>query len=118
MKILSAEQIKAIDEYTIANEPITSIDLMERAAMACFRRLIKLIRPSEKIYIVCGKGNNGGDGLAIGRLLFERGFNVTIFVVNHKDQFSLDAETNFEIFKSKFPENIFEINSADELKER
>ena len=118
MKILSAHQIKAIDEYTIANEPVSSIDLMERAAMACFKRLIKLIDVKETIYIICGKGNNGGDGLAIGRLLFERGYNVNIFVINHKSEFSTNAETNFNLFKTKFPENIYEINSAEELKEQ
>jgi hydroxyethylthiazole kinase-like uncharacterized protein yjeF len=118
MKILSAEQIKAIDEYTIANELIVSIDLMERAAMACFKRLIKLIKASEKVYIVCGKGNNGGDGLAIGRLLFERGFDVTVFVINHREEFTPDAAINYDLFKTKFSGHIFEINAIEELQEQ
>ncbi len=116
MKILSAQQIKAIDEYTIVNEPIKSVDLMERAAMACVRRLLKLIDIEESVYVFCGKGNNGGDGLAISRLLLERNFNVTTFVINYKAGFSADAETYFNLFKSKYPEHIFEINSVEELK--
>ena len=54
MKIFSAAQIKQIDEETIATEPISSIDLMERAAMACVKRIIKLINTEDELIIFCG----------------------------------------------------------------
>jgi len=117
MKIFTAEQVRALDEYTIANEPVKSIDLMERAALGCVRALIKLLDTDSKLNIICGKGNNGGDGMAIGRLLYERGFDVNVFVIHHRPEFSLDSKTNYDLFKSKFPKNAFDINTVDELKE-
>jgi NAD(P)H-hydrate epimerase len=115
MKILSAEQIRKVDEYTISHEPIASIDLMERAAMACFRRLIKLSNPESSFHIYCGMGNNGGDGMAIGRLLIERGFNAKIFVIHSGKNFSNDAQRNYELLKTKFNEAVIDVQSADHL---
>ncbi len=118
MKIFSAEQIKQIDEFTIANEPIASIDLMERAAMACAKRIMKLVNIEDELLIFCGKGNNGGDGFAIARLLLERGFNCNAFVINYTDKFSTDAEMNFNKLKGTFGTKISEINSLQDLKEK
>lgn len=116
MKILSAAQTKAVDELTIKKEGISSLDLMERAAMACFRRLIKLVKLDEEIIVFCGKGNNGGDGLAIARLLIEQGFECRALIINYKPEFSSDAETNYKRVKEKYPTRIFEINNIEELK--
>lgn len=69
MKLFSAEQIRLWDEYTINQEPITSIGLMQRAADACFENLYDTIEESEKIKIFCCKGNNGGDGLALANII-------------------------------------------------
>ncbi len=81
MKILTAQQIRDWDEYTIMNEPIASIDLMERAAGNCLNWLEDqgyLVLP---FIIFCGKGNNGGDGLAIARMLAERSTSVKVFIL-------------------------------------
>jgi NAD(P)H-hydrate epimerase len=118
MKIFSAEQIKQIDEFTIANEPISSIDLMERAAMACTKRIMKLVNTEDELIIFCGKGNNGGDGFAIARLLLERGFNCHAFVINYTNKFSADAEINYNKLKESFATKISEINSLADLKEK
>jgi len=118
MKIFSAEQIKQIDEFTISNEPISSIDLMERAAMACTKRIMKLVNMDDELLIFCGKGNNGGDGFAIARLLLERGFNCNAFVINYTDKLSADAEINFNKLKETFSTKISEINSLEDLKEK
>ncbi|MCS6969043.1 MAG: NAD(P)H-hydrate dehydratase [Cytophagales bacterium] len=73
MKVLSAQQIKQADAYTIAHEPISSLDLMERAATAAYRALLKHLQKNnftpQSIHFFCGKGNNGGDGLVMARLL-------------------------------------------------
>ena len=95
MKIFSTAQVREADAYTIAHEPVASIDLMERAARAFVRAFVQLYDPSHLVSIVCGTGNNGGDGLAIARLLLADGYQVEVFVVNPtgKDG-SPDFETN------------------------
>lgn len=82
MVVLSAEQVRAWDRFTIEKQPIASIDLMEKAAMACVQWMeTNRIVNQQQFYIFCGKGNNGGDGLAIARLLqkFNRPVDVFIF---------------------------------------
>ncbi|RAJ00363.1 NAD(P)H-hydrate epimerase [Chitinophaga skermanii] len=99
MKILSAQQIKAADAYTIANEPISSIDLMERAASACAQWISAHFSSSETVHIFCGKGNNGGDGLAIARLLWEQDYKVQVYIV----EVSLHATDDFTANLEKLP---------------
>jgi ADP-dependent NAD(P)H-hydrate dehydratase / NAD(P)H-hydrate epimerase len=81
MKIFSAAQIKQWDAFTIENEPINSIDLMERAATACCKWMIGKNFGAFHFRIFCGKGNNGGDGLAIARLLIEHKCLVTVYIL-------------------------------------
>lgn len=69
MKILSASQVKELDAYTIRHEGIASVELMERAANAFVSWFTGIFDPARKIHIFCGPGNNGGDGLAIARIL-------------------------------------------------
>lgn len=96
VKILSAEQIRALDKYTIENEPVASIVLMERAAVKLTNALTDAyIRKTDIIIIICGMGNNGGDGLAIARLLIQQGFlHVTAYVVQNSVQGTNDFEAN------------------------
>lgn len=103
MKILSAAQIRDLDGYTIANEPISSIDLMERASQKFCEAFINHMQmryhafdKHTAIYIFCGMGNNGGDGLAIARLLHLQGYNVKVYVVHHADKASSDCATNLQ----------------------
>lgn len=79
MKIFSAAQIKEWDKYTIAHKPISSIELMERAATACSGWLLQ--NNYKSFVFFCSTGNNGGDGLAIARLLFQKGCSVTVYIV-------------------------------------
>ncbi len=81
MKILSAQQIREADQFTILNEPISSLALMERASEAFIGWFLKKFTSEKRIAVVCGRGNNGGDGLAISRLLIENGYNATVFLV-------------------------------------
>lgn len=96
MKIFSVIQIKKWDEYTIVNEPIASIDLMERAAMACCKWLIGKNFGLQHFRIFCGKGNNGGDGLAIARLLLEHKCRVTVYILEFGNTGTDDFQTNLE----------------------
>jgi hydroxyethylthiazole kinase-like uncharacterized protein yjeF len=81
MKILKADQIRSWDQYTIEHEPIVSIDLMERAATKCFEWLDNNGWFVQSFAIFCGKGNNGGDGLAIARMLANRGCKVSVYIL-------------------------------------
>ena len=96
MKILSIDQIRAADTYTIANEPISDVDLMERAATACYYWLIENISHDRKIKVFCGSGNNGGDGLAISRLLIAKGYQVEVFLTGQPEQLSDSCRINYE----------------------
>jgi len=94
MKIFRSEQIKEIDKATIKNEPVESVDLMERAADQLFRWYIRNFDRSGRVLIFTGPGNNGGDGLALARLLSVNRFNVEVFFVNISDKTSDDWNIN------------------------
>ena len=81
MEIFSAEQIRAWDQFTIANEPVSSLDLMERAAESCFSWLESKGYLDRSFSIYCGKGNNGGDGLALARMLSDQDCAVTVHIL-------------------------------------
>lgn len=94
MKIFEASQIKEIDQYTIINEPVSSLDLMERAATAFTDAILHRWSRETPIIVFAGPGNNGGDALAVSRLLLERGYQVKIYLFNPKEKLSPDCETN------------------------
>jgi len=102
MKILTASQIRDIDAYTIAHEPIASIDLMERAAGAFVTWFVAHYTHAQPIKLVCGPGNNGGDGLAIARLLHEQSYPVEVYVVPFTGKTSNDFAGNLE----RLPDNV------------
>ncbi|MFH1320821.1 MAG: NAD(P)H-hydrate dehydratase [Bacteroidota bacterium] len=94
MKILSANQIRETDAYTIKNEPIKSINLMERAATQCYEWLIDRFDMSVDFKIFCGTGNNGGDGLVVARMLSNKGYKVEVFIVRYSQKCSDDFNIN------------------------
>jgi NAD(P)H-hydrate epimerase len=94
MKIFTAEQVRAWDQYTITHEPISSIELMERAATACADWILRQFPEQSPYTIFCGKGNNGGDGLAIARLLLEKGFTVNIYILEFGHRGTDDFQHN------------------------
>jgi len=97
MKILTAEQIREADRLTIENEPISSIDLMERASQAFTAKFLWLFALKlSSVKIFCGVGNNGGDGLVIGRLLKEKGWNVELIILGNTEKASDDFSANYK----------------------
>jgi len=80
MKLFENAQIGKWDAYTMERDSITSLELMERAAMAIVRYLLEN-HPHQEYFVFCGSGNNGGDGLAISRILIDRGLSVHIIRV-------------------------------------
>jgi len=101
LKILSAKQIKELDQFTIEHEPISAIDLMERASHAFVDWFVPHFRPSKKIGIVCGPGNNGGDGLGIARMLNELGYSVKVWIVKSDLKESESFKINLERIQGK-----------------
>ena len=96
MKIFSAEKIKAWDAYTIAHEPIGSLALMERAATACVNWIIAGKYSNKNFRIFCGKGNNGGDGLVIARLLLQQQYEVDVYIMEQGALGTPDFQTNLQ----------------------
>lgn len=94
MKLLSPQQIHEWDAYTIKHEPINSIDLMERAAKRCTDFIIGQNTKHKKILIFCGKGNNGGDGLAIARQLIDAGLSPLIYILEFGAKGTDDFQVN------------------------
>lgn len=98
--VLSPQEIRAADAWTIAHEPIASIELMERAAGRCAERILAWMRarmhPVESMVVFAGMGNNGGDGLVIARRLHEAGVRVSVSLVGHSSTESADHAVNAE----------------------
>ena len=130
MKILSISQIREADKYTVNNEPISSVDLMERAANAAFNYIVKKYYLSQNFCVFCGIGNNGGDGFIIARMLLQHGYKVKVYWIRFADNISEDCRINYlrlndidssiisivthsdykydfkDIFCSEYPENV------------
>ncbi|MFN0290770.1 NAD(P)H-hydrate dehydratase [Pedobacter helvus] len=104
--LLIASQIKAVDAYTIQHEPIKSIDLMERAAEAFMQLfLARYTNPKTTIWVFCGQGNNGGDGLAIARLLYQKGYkHIKVFLSDYSQHASTDYLKNLARLEKAYPE--------------
>ena len=95
-KLFTASQIRAWDNYTIKHEPISSIHLMERAAITFKNWFVSEFTTTQKVHVFCGPRNNGGDGLAICRLLLQKGYQVTPYLINPENKFSIDCYKNYQ----------------------
>ena len=115
MKLLTCSQIREADAYTIAHEPIKSVDLMERAATNCYKWLAKRIRKEQTFLIFCGLGNNGGDGLVLARLLAKNEFKVIVYIIRHSDNCSNDFKINEERLAKLKNIEIINITDASQL---
>ena len=104
MKIFEAEQIRRADEATVKSQGITSLELMERASLACTMEIKKLVQPDDCLFVFCGNGNNGGDGLAIARMLHSEGYSVKVFIL----EFLLQATPDFS-------QNLGRLYSMDQI---
>lgn len=95
MKFFNTSIIKAIDAYTIEHEPVASIDLMERAARVLTSAILERYA-GRGFAVFAGPGNNGGDGLAVARMLHNAGCSVEVWLVNPKERLSADCAVNLE----------------------
>lgn len=108
IRILNTKQIRELDAFTIREDGISSIDLMERACLAFVNWFVQQVDATKKIAVVCGTGNNGGDGLGIARLLKEWGYPVKVFVIRGTAPESADFKINLDRLQNKV--NVADIN--------
>ncbi|GAB3336270.1 bifunctional ADP-dependent NAD(P)H-hydrate dehydratase/NAD(P)H-hydrate epimerase [Larkinella ripae] len=108
MKILNVEQHRALDQYTIEHEPIAPLNLMERAAQAFTDWYVARFDKNRPVRVFCGLGNNGGDGLAIARLLTQLDYSVQTYVVRYAPRESEDFMHNHRRLKLISPINYIE----------
>ena len=115
MKIFTAAQIREADAFTIAHEPISSADLMERAAGKCVTWLEDHFSTAHPVYVFCGKGNNGGDGLVIARLLLEHGYTVSTGILQHSSKASAGQQLKLKSLQAQPSSVIHEIGDVSDF---
>ena len=112
-KVFRTAQLAAIDKYTIEHEPVSSLDLMERAAGIWTDRFLKIFTEVAGVVVIAGNGNNGGDGYAIARLLNRRGVPVRVFRIAGTQDRSPDCEANYRRWLTRG--KVEELKQADDL---
>lgn len=115
MKIFRSVQIREIDNYTILHEPIASVELMERAAGSLFSWYVNRFERNRKIFVFAGPGNNGGDGLALARMLAQDRYDVVLHYVKFTEKNSPDWELNFQRLKRDSRIDLNIITSPDQF---
>ena len=115
MRVVTAEEMRQIDKQTIEEIGVAGIVLMEAAATAVFRSIKRNFPGCRHIGVIVGKGNNGGDGLALARQLAHKGYSVQIVLVSSPEKFTGDALTNLQVVRS-LGLSVVEILSESELK--
>jgi NAD(P)H-hydrate epimerase len=115
MKIFPAEAVQQIDSYTIENEPITSINLMERAALRLKDWFVRHYRVNRRVVVLAGPGNNGGDALALARMLSARQYRVECCLVSTSGKLSGDCELNRERLEQQGKVPICRVKTAGDF---
>ena len=111
MKIFTSAQIKELDRFTIENEPIPSIDLMERAAKALTRAITEVWNNAIPVVVFAGPGNNGGDALAVARMLGDQGYQVSVYLFNISGHLAEECAANKrKLVESKHVKDFTEVS--------
>lgn len=95
--LYTGKQAKDIDTHAIHTVGMPGLVLMEKAAMTVAAVLMEREEPSKRILAVCGTGNNGGDGVAAARILFQHGYPAAVMVIGHSDHMTEDMQRQLEI---------------------
>ena len=115
-KIFPCKEIKEVDQYTVKNEPISSVDLMERAASALFKRLIQIYESRDiKFKIFAGTGNNGGDAIAVARMLHLDNYKLELYFINFHGRITQETQKNIDRYKKLDNVNFHQIKDVNDL---
>src|SRR4051812_35422646 len=115
-KVLTADEMREVDRLTTEEYGMPSLLLMENAAQAAARVICQRLGGSvegSSVLVLCGKGNNGGDGAALARILWTQGANVEVCLLGLVSATKGDARTNFEIIRKIADRETFEIDQSD-----
>lgn len=117
MKIYTSKQIRGLEAITLKEQEISSWQLMERASMSFVNWFLgKMdVTPSSSIHILCGTGNNGGDGMAIARILHGFSFDVTVYLLRVSDKESENFKRNYASVKA-IPLKVVEVETIDDCR--
>lgn len=107
MKFFDTTQIRLLDQYTIEHEPISSVDLMERAANALYLEILPELESNQAVFILAGPGNNGGDALALARMLLSTSIQVKVILL-HNGKLSNDCKINKKRLLAIYPDCLSE----------
>ena len=99
-KVVDAQTMKSIDDYTIKEIGLPSMVLMERAALAVANEIVRHINKDDRILAVCGRGNNGADGIAAARILKLKGYNADVLMLGDEDKCSKESKEQINIAKN------------------
>ena len=114
MKIFKAEEVREIDDFTIKNEPIPSIDLMERAARRLAGWYVRHYHTDRRVLVFAGPGNNGGDALAMARMLTESQYRVVCYLLQF-GKVSPNCQINLERLQEENKVELKEVGEKDPL---
>jgi len=117
MKLFTTRQIAGIDRYTIEREPISDVDLMERAAEKIFYKMISLVSHPQRMTFLAGPGNNGGDALAVARMFAKDDYPCKVCLLDTGKSLSRAAEINFRRLQEQGKAVISHISSVSDFPE-
>lgn len=117
MKLFSTKQIAEVDRFTIENEPVTDIDLMERAAMQITTWIAQRFSEENKMVFFAGPGNNGGDALAVSRQLAERGYRGAVYLLDFGKPLKGSPAINWKRLEEQGKVELHRIQSIDDFPE-
>lgn len=115
MKVFTAKQIAEIDRFTIEREPITDIDLMERASMQVVNWLIYHISNEQKLIFLAGPGNNGGDAMAVARMMAEYNYCCELFLLNYGKPQQGSPATNWQQLEAQKLVKLTTVNTENDF---
>ncbi len=115
MKLFTTRQIAEIDKYTIENEPIADIDLMERAALQIIHWIIKRFSTEQKMVFFAGPGNNGGDALAVARQLSEFDYQCEVYLLDFGKELKGSPAVNWGRLEKQGKVKLLKFKDTSEL---
>ncbi|NOR74607.1 MAG: NAD(P)H-hydrate epimerase, partial [Draconibacterium sp.] len=117
MKLFTTNQIAELDEFTIKNEPIKDIDLMERAALQITNWLARKFTVKNRFIVFAGPGNNGGDALAVARQLTDLNYLCEVFLLDFGKGLKGSPAINWEKLVEQQKVKVSKINSLSKFPE-
>ncbi len=115
MKIFTTSQIAEIDQYTLKNEPIADIDLMERASLQIANWLLYNTSNEKQLVVFAGPGNNGGDALAIARIMADHDYRVKVYRTDTEKGLKGSPSTNWERLEKQGKAELFIIGTENDF---